>query len=138
MLPESVSVPVPFFVRPPLEIAASIVRSEVATEESPIVKVLVALPRSSFPLMLAPLALLVAEKTTLPPSLRVPLPVVTAAVLPEAPPPIVSVVMDWLLPFKSSVPPNMLTAAFEIFPRPLSCSVPAFAPPDVPTVVEPV
>ena len=139
LFPLRVSVPVPAFVSPPEPlITALIVRSEVAAVELPIVKVLVVAPRLRLPLMLAPLALFVAEKVTFPPRVRVPLPVVTAAVVPDEPPPRESVVMDWLIPFRSSVPLNMFVAAVDILPDPLSRNVPAFEEFENPRFVDPL
>ena len=72
------------------------------------------------------------------PGIKVPLPVVIAAAEPAAPPPIARVVIDWLTPFRSSVPPKMVVAALEMAPDPLRRRVPAFAPFDDPMVVVPV
>ena len=67
-----------------------------------------------------------------------PLPVVSALVELTVPPPMVRVVMVWLLPFKSKVPEKMVVALFEMVPEPVRRSVPASVPFDDPRVVVPV
>ena len=96
----------PLFVRPtptPPVMAAETAKSSVAELLSLMVNVRVAAPNSRLPLNVAPRGLLVTSLLTLPPSVRMPAPVVIAAPLVAVDPPKTRPLIVSLLPLRSKV-----------------------------------